>query len=328
LFILPLILAAGTLAQPFQLPTANHGLYEAGGEEKFFVGTVGKPWQSGGFGCVRSEGTQFHEGLDIRCLERDKQGEPLDAVVATADGVVAYINPKAGLSNYGKYIVLRHQIDGLEIYSLYAHLREIRAGLQGGQIVGRGEPIAIMGRTANTRQQIAKDRAHLHFELDLLLNERFAAWYNKFQAGERNDHGAWNGQNLLGFDARAVLLAQRAENENFSLLHYLQQQPELCRVLVHGQCPFARRYSLLVQSNPTAEKEGIAGYEIALAFNGLPIQFIPRAASEFKTRRKVELLSVNEAEYHKRPCGHIVVKKGARWELSNHGVILMELLTY
>src|SRR6478736_2831449 len=64
--------------EPFQFPTANHALYESGGEERFFVGTVGKPWTSGCFGCVRSDGWQIHEGLDIRCLQRDKHGEPTD----------------------------------------------------------------------------------------------------------------------------------------------------------------------------------------------------------------------------------------------------------
>src|SRR5262249_38838885 len=109
-------------AQPFQFPTANHALLEKGGEEKFFVGTTGKPWTTGTFGCVRTDGHQLHEGLDIRCLQRDKHGEPTDPVMATADGEVAYINRKAGLSNYGNYIVVRHQIGGIEIYSLYAHL--------------------------------------------------------------------------------------------------------------------------------------------------------------------------------------------------------------
>src|SRR5262249_50719145 len=107
-------------AQPLQLPTANRTLFESGGGEKFFVGTTGKPWESGGFGCVRSDGGQMHEGLDIRCLGRDKHGEPTDPVMATADGTVVYINRKPSLSNYGNYVVMRHHIDGLEIYSLYA----------------------------------------------------------------------------------------------------------------------------------------------------------------------------------------------------------------
>ena len=53
-------------AEAFKVPTANQAIFERGAEEKFFVGTVGKPWMSGTFGCVRTEGWQMHEGLDIR----------------------------------------------------------------------------------------------------------------------------------------------------------------------------------------------------------------------------------------------------------------------
>ena len=54
-----------------------------------------------------------------------------------------------------------------------------------------------MGRTSNTRQTIGKDRAHVHFELNLFLNECFPAWYKKAFPDRRNDHAEWNGQNLL-----------------------------------------------------------------------------------------------------------------------------------
>src|SRR6185369_7580649 len=100
------------------------------------------------------------------------------------------------LSNYGNYIILRHQIDGLEIYSLYAHLSEIRAGLKAGQAIKGGEQIAVMGHTSNTRQRITLDRAHVHFELNFVLNDRYAAWHRATLPGERNDHGDWNGKNL------------------------------------------------------------------------------------------------------------------------------------
>src|SRR2546427_815910 len=175
LLLLP-FLTLTSHAQPFHLPTANHALFEKGGEERFFVGTSGKPWTTGAFGCVRSEGWQMHEGLDIRCLQRDKHGEPTDPVMATADGTISYINTRPSLSNYGNYIILRHRIEGLEIYSLYAHLSQIRSGLKSGQSVKAGETIAIMGRTANTREGISKDRAHVHFELNLFLNDHFANW--------------------------------------------------------------------------------------------------------------------------------------------------------
>ena len=59
LSLLLLALVSSLSAQPFQLPTANRALFEKGGEERFFVGTTGKPWPSGTFGCVRTEGWQL-----------------------------------------------------------------------------------------------------------------------------------------------------------------------------------------------------------------------------------------------------------------------------
>src|ERR1043165_1033757 len=78
-------------AETFLPPTANRALLHRGHEEEFFVGTAGKPWMSGSFGCGRTDGWQMHEGLDIRCLQRDRRNEPLDPVMATADGVVVYL---------------------------------------------------------------------------------------------------------------------------------------------------------------------------------------------------------------------------------------------
>jgi len=326
------ILACSSLlqAQPFQLPTANRTIYDAdGGGDRFFVPTVGKTWTSGCFGCVRTEGWQMHEGLDIRCLQRDKKNEPTDPVMATADGTVAYINRKPSLSNYGNYIILRHVVDGLEVYSTYAHLHEVRADLKSGDTLKSGETIGIMGRTANTREGISKERAHVHFELNLFVNERFPAWYKKNYPKQRNDHGQWNGQNLLGIDPRAIFLAQQEQGAKFNLVQLIQSQPELCRVMVREtNFPWLTRYAALVRPNPQATKEGIAGYEIALNFIGIPISLTPRAASEIKGKARVQLLSVNEAEYKKNPCRKLVSNRSGRWQLANNGVNLIELLTY
>lgn len=330
----PIALCAGFFAlaaqaQPFQFPTANHALYENGAEERFFVGTAGKSWETGTFGCVRSGGWQMHEGLDIRCLQRDRHGEPTDPVLATADGTVSYISTRPSLSNYGNYLILQHQVEGLEIYSLYAHLREVRQGLRIGQAVKAGEPVAVMGRTANTHEGITKDRAHVHFELNMLVNDRFAAWYKKTFRDQRNDHGEWNGQNLLGIDPRAILMAEHAAGPRFNVLGFLQSQTAICRVMVRKTYfPWLKRYAPLIHPNPRAEKEGVAGYEIALNFNGVPFELIPRAASEIKGKDKLKLLSVDEAEYHRNPARRLVAKRGTRWELTSHGLNLLELLTY
>jgi peptidoglycan LD-endopeptidase LytH len=313
---------------PFQFPTANHSLYEIGNELKFFAPTApDKPWTSGSFGCVRDNGTRMHEGLDIRHLQTDLRGEPTDPVMATADGTVVYFSKKPALSNYGNYIVVRHVVDGLEIYSLYAHLSEIRADLKIGQPIKAGEVIATMGRTSNA-EVINKDRAHVHFELNVLVNDNFASWFKKNSA-ERNDHGEWNGQNLNGLDPREILIAEHNPVKKFSMLNFLNSQTELCRVLVRAtNFPYLKRYAALVLKNPVAEREGIAGYEIALNYNGVAFALLPRAESEIKSRAKFQLLSVNEAEQRANPCRRLVVKRGSHWQLTDGGIRELELLTY
>lgn len=318
-----------TQAQLFRLPTANRALFDPGGEERFLVGTVGKPYTSGGFGCVRTEGHQMHEGLDIKCLQRDRHGEPLDPVMATADGLVVYINSRPGLSNYGNYIVIRHRIEGIEVYSLYAHLSEIRTGLHPGSMVHGGETIATMGHTANTHQGISKDRAHVHFELNLLVNERFATWYHQSFPDQRNDHGEWNGLNLLGLDPRLILLSEKSEGNSFSLLHFIRNQTPLCRVLVRcSRFPWLSRYAPLIRRNPLAEREGAAAYELSLNYNGVPFELIPRAPSEVRPGPKYQLLSVNQAEEQDHPCRKLVTRIGGRWELAPAGLHLLDQLTF
>ncbi len=325
LWALPAVLLA---QEPFRFPTANHFLLAPGKELEFFAPTASdKPWVSGSFGCVRNNGARLHEGLDIRHLQTDKRGEPTDPVMATANGTVVYFNIRPSLSNYGNYIVIRHVIEGIEIYSLYAHLSAVRPGLKIGDTVKAGDVISTMGRTSNA-ETILKERAHVHFELNILVNDHFAAWFKK-NSRERNDHGEWNGQNLNGLDPREILQAEHTEGAKFSLLNYLRSQTELCRVLVRTtNFPCLKRYPMLVLPNPPAVKEGVAGYEITLNYNGVAFALMPRAASEIKGRAKFQLLSVNEAEQRANPCGHLVVKRGTRWELTDKGLRELELLTY
>ena len=322
--------AANLFAQtPFQFPTANQYLYERGSESKFFAPTApDKPWTSGSFGCVRNYGQRLHEGLDILHLHTDRRGEPIDPVMATADGTVMYFSTKPGLSNYGRYVVIRHVVEGVEIYSLYAHLSAIQPGLQIGQSVKAGQVIATMGRSSSA-EIINKDRAHVHFELNLLVNDNFASWFRTASPGERNDHGEWNGQNLTGLDVRQILLQEHNPNGAFSLLTFLRSQTELCRVLVRAtNFPYLRRYPMLVLKNPVAEKEGVAGYEIALNYNGAAFALMPRAASEIKSPARVQLLSVNEAEQKANPCRHLVTQRRGHWELANEGLRTVDLLTH
>ena len=332
LFLLAVfILSAGTkvFAQsPFQFPTANHGLYDGGNMLKFLAPTApDKPWTSGGFGCVRNNETRMHEGLDIRSLQHDRRAEPTDPVLATADGTVVYFSKKPGLSNYGNYIVIRHIIEGVEVYSLYAHLSEVRSGLAIGQNVKAGEVIATMGRTS-TAEVITKDRAHVHFELNVLINDNFAAWFKRNSTpGERNDHGEWNGQNLNGLDPLEILLAERSGK--FSMLNFLRSQTELCRVQVRATSfPYLKRYAALVLKNPRTDKEGVAGYEVALNYNAVAFALRPLAPAEMKGAGRFQLLSVNEAEQRAHPCRRLVAQHGSHWQLTEKGQRELEMLVY
>jgi murein DD-endopeptidase MepM/ murein hydrolase activator NlpD len=327
---LSLGLGASLFAQsPFQFPTANHALYEMGDELEFFAPTApNKPWTSGSFGCVRNDGNKMHEGLDIRSLQHDRHGEPTDSVVATADGTVVYFSTRPSLSNYGKYVVIRHIIEGIEIYSLYAHLSEIQPGLAIGKQVKAGEVIATMGRTSSA-ETILKERAHVHFELNVFVNEGFASWYKQTFPNQRNDHGIWNGQNLNGLDVREILLAEHNPAAKFSLLNFIRSQTELCRVLVRStNFHYLKRYPMLVLPNPIAQKEGVAGYEIALNYNCVAFALMPRAASEIHGQGRFQLLSVNENEEKANPCRHLVVQRGSRWQLTDTGIRELEMLTY
>ena len=161
------------------------------------------------------------------------------------------------------------------------------------------------------------------------MNDRFAQWFKKSSPGQRNDHGNWNGQNMLGIDPKLVFLNSRAQGERFSLLQFVRSQTELCRVAVRKtDFSWLKRYPDLIRPNPTAVKEGIAGYELALNFNGVPFEIIPRAESELKSKSKYRLLSVNEKEYQANHCRRLVTQKGARWELATRGIDLLDLITY
>ena len=51
---------------------------------------------------------RFHEGLDIKPMVRDERGEPQDEVRSIAPGEVVHSVPQSGRSNYGRYVVVKH----------------------------------------------------------------------------------------------------------------------------------------------------------------------------------------------------------------------------
>jgi hypothetical protein len=332
LIISVFVLAATARALDICLPTANDALLRSGGDADYFQPTIEGTVESGMFGCVRSKGRRFHEGIDIKCLQRNRRGEPTDPVHAVADGEVAFINTRPGLSNYGRYIVLQHNWDNVTVCTLYAHLSEVAAGLVVDQPVKKGQIIATMGHSTNTREGISRDRAHLHFEINFLLNPNFRIWYPKHDP-QAPPFGNFNGKNLIGLDPAAFLRAYAA-NRKLNFAEYVSKQPITFTMLV-GARPLPW---LALHPEQVQPASGIpVAYEIGMTAWGMPVMVWPRTGKEIgePQRRMLQrglplVQHVDEAELARATC-HELVKHGSRgngWMLSKSGRECFELLTY
>ena len=266
-------------AEPLELtwPTPNRAWAEGKPIAEYLQQAGSGDPESGGFGGVRSGGRQFHEGIDIKCVSRDRRGEPLDDIYAAMDGVVAHINAKIGDSNYGRYIVLEHPNQAPAVYTLYAHLSRIAPGLHVGEVVRRGQVIATMGHTSD--RPIPRDRAHLHFEIGVMVTRNFQLWYDRKGFGSRNEQGLWNGYNLIGIDPLMVFNGWRSGG--FHTMHdvFAQMAPAArVRIATHQFPDFLSRYpSLLTKPMPMGP---VSGWEIAVNWTGVPFAWTPLTATE------------------------------------------------
>ena len=274
-------------------PTPNEAWARGQGYESWVQPTVSGEPTSGLFGSVRSNGTQFHEGLDIRPVARDRRGEPADKVTAAMDGVVRNISSRPGESNYGRYIVIEHPGVSPSVYTLYAHLARIEPGITEGTTVKRGQVIGLMGHSSNGN--IPADRAHLHFEIGLMLSQDFPSWYAWKKFGSPNEQGLWNGMNLMGTDPRAFLEQWRAHRvDNFE--EYFAGLKSAVRVqVVTTRVPdFIRRYPALLRK----PIDGIiGGWEVQCDVTGLPFAWTPLSPMQVAGRRagSVEIVAVDTA---------------------------------
>ena len=281
---------------------------------------------SGAFGGVRDGGARFHEGIDIRCLARDRRGEPTDNIFAAMTGVVRHINSNAGDSNYGRYIVLEHPEQTPAVYTLYAHLARIAPGLREGANVTRGQVIGTMGHSSGGFM-IPTDRAHLHFEIGVMVTRDFQVWYDRRKFGSRNDHGAWNGMNLMGIDPLDFLNQWRSHRVN-TFQDYFAQMPAAARVRIatHRVPDFTSRYpSLLTKPIPMGL---VSGWEIRLNWTGVPFAWTPLSAAEVAGLSPEAPLIVEantEIERHERSKSVAVSRRGS-WSVGKDSEIVLQQL--
>lgn len=282
--VLFLLALSGALrAALFEFPSENDALVRGPSGEFYmyvnrdFEGKRTTPWQGGQYGYVRGPKriggtvvfTAIHEGIDIRPIRRDADGNPRDVARASADGTVVYVNPRAGASNYGKYVVVEHRIGGSPIYTIYAHLAY--PSVEAGDRVKQGQTLGMMGFTGSG---IDRTRAHLHFETALMLNPGFASWHAKTFPGEPNAHGNFNGRNLVGFDPSEVLLASRKNPDTFDPRTHIRNMEAWFKVAIPAPAdlPLLRMYPWLLDG-PAPQRP--PGWEISFSRYGVPVRITP-----------------------------------------------------
>jgi len=314
------------------LPTDNDALFSGDSAafyqyvERNYKGVKSTPWEGGQYGFVRDPTdtagvvvyTRFHEGIDIRPLHRDANGDPLDEVRAIADGRVVHTSLVPGYSNYGKYAVIEHHRNGSNYYSLYGHLSSI--AVQPGDTVTRGQRIAVMGYTGTG---LNRERAHLHLELDLMFSRQFEAWYNTFFRNDPKQHGIYNGMNLAGLDVARLFLALR-KNPALTIPEFLKDEETFYKVTV----PKARHFDLLKlypwMVAGGKRNEG-SSWEVSFARSGVPLTI--SASERHVTQPELSYVKKSSIEYS-HLTRDVVSGHENNAHLTNYGSQLMRLLVW
>ena len=314
------------------LPTDNDALLRGNGPEFYqyierdFQGVKSTPWEGGQYGFVRDPVetpagtvyTRFHEGMDIRPLQRDEKGEPIDPVRAIAAGVVVHANLVAGHSNYGRYVVVEHRWGGCNYYSLYGHLNTIQVNV--GQRVQQREQLGVMGHTGTGLDRV---RAHLHLELNLLLSTHFESWHDSLFKNDPNQNGLYNGINLMGVDIARLYLALR-DRPSLTIPEFLSEEETLYRVLLPASPHFDLLHSYPWMLSP--KNAGTpASWEVSFNRAGVPLKIAP-GGKEVRAPQ-LSYLKPSDTEASLLTRGHIIGRgPGAR--LTGKGKDFARLLIY
>ncbi|WP_438482288.1 M23 family metallopeptidase [Oleiharenicola lentus] len=307
-------------------PTPNRAWEQGKSYDAWVQPTVSGQLESGLFGSVRSNGTQFHEGLDIRPVTRDSKGEAADKVTAAMSGVVRHVSISPGNSSYGRYIVIEHPDVQPAVYTLYAHLAKVEPGIARGKSVKQGQVLATMGRSAGG-YAIPKDRAHLHFEIGLVGTENFQAWYNWRKFGSPNQHGDYNGMNLLGLDPMDFLSKWRTRKvDNFDQYFSRMDSAVRFRIVTSRRPDFIVRYPALLKKEIPLGL--IGGWEVQLSVTGLPFSWTPLTPAEVAGKRagSVEILEVDNPALRRARGKTLVRPKGSGYIPGSDMTTILQLV--
>jgi len=119
----------------------------------------------GGYSELRQiYNTEAYAGKDPRVVHLgvDYTSHAGHPVHAPLDGSIHSFQDNAIPGDYGPTIILEHEIDGVNFYTLYGHLsRDSLKFLEVGQQISRGEPIAKLGKMEENGGWFP----HLHFQV-------------------------------------------------------------------------------------------------------------------------------------------------------------------
>jgi hypothetical protein len=292
-------------------PTPSKAWAQGKSFEAWVQPTVSGNLESGLYGSVRSNGTQFHEGIDIKPMSRDSRGEATDPIFAAMSGIVRHVNLVAGNSSYGRYIVIEHPNVKPAVYTLYSHLAKVAPDITRGRPVKEGQVIATMGRSAGG-YAIPKDRAHLHFEIGLMATENFQSWFTWKKFGSPNEHGNFNGMNLIGVDPLDFLQKWRARKvDNFEEFFAGLDSAVRVRVAASRTPDFIKRYPELLRKEIPLGLLG--GWEIQFSATGVPFAWTPLTPAQMGGQRagSVQILAVDAAALRRNRGKSLAVAKGS-----------------
>ena len=113
---------------------------------------ISQPWGANPSYYIRF-GVPYHNGTDYAAPE----GREL---LCIADGEIAWVgvDPRG----YGNYVRIWHP--GLELFSFYAHMRDLSIATENGKKFKEGDVVGGVGNTGNSTGP------HLHFEIRLAEN--------------------------------------------------------------------------------------------------------------------------------------------------------------
>lgn len=308
-------------------PTANPAFEEGRDWREFIQVTASGRAQSGLFGCVRNDGNRFHEAIDIGVVERDRHRRPMDKVFAAMDGIVRHVNRIAGHSGYGLYVVVEHSLNDFQFYTLYSHLRSIEEEWEAGDRIRGGEILGVVGNTAGG-YRIPLSRAHLHFEIGLRLNSAFQLWYDRQQFGSANEHGDFNGMNLVGWNPLEFFEWQKGRR-SVAVDRYFNEIPPAVVVRVK-----TRAFPDILRLNPRLWVDGVdrnqlQGWDITLSAWGLPLAFESldhAGVAKIGYAGQVKIVRLNRERLAEFACRSIVRENANGVRLGSGGKQILELL--